>query len=68
MSCSQQVMRKIDHLLEKKPSYIDFTLLPYMVVMILVNNWKFSLCLFYNKISHEIILDDHLVRKQAFQD
>ena len=34
MSCSQQVTRKIDHLLEKKPSYIDFTLLPYWVSFI----------------------------------
>ena len=31
MSCCQQVMRKIVHLLENKPSYIDITLLPYMV-------------------------------------
>ena len=36
--------------------------------MILVKNWKFPLCLFLDKISYEIIFDNHLVRKQAFQD
>ena len=35
--------------------------------MILVKNWKFPLCLFLGKISYEITLDNHLVRKQAFQ-
>ena len=62
-------MRKIDHLLEKKTLlYRYYIVAIYGKVMILVKNWKFSLCLFYNKISHEIILDNHLVRKQAFQD
>ena len=36
--------------------------------MILVKNSKFPLCLFLDKISYEIIFDNHLVRKQAFQD
>ena len=36
--------------------------------MILVKNWKFPLCLFLDKISFEIIFDNHLVRKQSFQD
>ena len=36
--------------------------------MIWVKNWKFPLCLFLDKISYEIIFDNHLVRKQAFQD
>ena len=35
--------------------------------MILVKNWKFPLCLFLDKISYEIF-DNHLVRKQSFQD
>ena len=35
--------------------------------MILVKNWKFPLCLFLDKISFEIIFDNHLVRKQSFQ-
>ena len=35
--------------------------------MILVKNWTFPLGLFLGKISYEIIFDNHLVRKQAFQ-
>ena len=61
MSCCQQVMRKTDHLLEKKPSYIDFTLLPYRVKSLYWSKIENFPCLFYDKISHEIILDNHLV-------
>ena len=36
--------------------------------MILIKNWKFPLMFVFGKTSYEIIFDDHLVRKQAFQD
>ena len=35
--------------------------------MILVKNWKFPLCLFLDKTGYEIIFDNCLIRKQAFQ-
>ena len=33
--------------------------------MILDKHWKFPLCLFLDKMGHELIFDDHVVRKQA---
>ena len=36
--------------------------------MILVKIWKFPLCLFLGKTGPKVIVDDHVVRKQAILD
>ena len=70
MSCSQQVTRKIIY--SKKNTvlvhkYIDDTWSPYWVSFLGLRldfgkkNWKFPLCFFLPKISHEIIFDRHLL-------